>query len=84
MNFQQLPTSNHDSMLLEIVLDIHDDNSSDQRLFQHLIFLSSWLFLFEKAKTLQNSKDDAKFSTKLNSRLYEKKTENAVKAMIDR
>lgn len=33
MNFQQLPTSNHDSMLLEIVLDIHDDNSSDQRLF---------------------------------------------------
>lgn len=56
MSFQQLPTFNHDSMLVEIVGDFHEDNSKWPEIILAFLFLSSWLSLFEKAKTLQNSR----------------------------
>ena len=53
---------------------------SDQRFFYHLIFLSCCHSLFEKAKTLKNSKYDGVYWT-LITRLYEKKFVNEVKIM---
>ena len=53
---------------------------SDQRFFYHLIFHSCCHSLFEKAKTLKNSKYDGVYWT-LITRLYEKKFVNEVKIM---
>ena len=53
---------------------------SDQRFFYHLIFHSCCHSLFEKAKTLTNSKYDGVYWT-LITRLYEKKFVNEIKIM---